>query len=142
MYSGQLRRALIRHPLTRAYYFGVFARNTVPPIPFYRDVAFIVNTDPLHKPGQHWVAFFVTSDTVYYFDPYGRKPRGFDEIFNSRNNRLYFNKRIQGNGRTCGHYCLYFILSMVSSETLNVFSSDLNSNDRYVRRFISENFAL
>ena len=38
---------------------------------------FFVNTNPSYKPGEHWVAFFITPSKVYYFDPYGIPPTGF-----------------------------------------------------------------
>ena len=34
---------------------------------------YIVNTD-CHK-GRHWVAFYVTEDTLEFFDSYGRHPK-------------------------------------------------------------------
>ena len=72
MKSGQLRKALYHHPMTKKIFGGVFARNKIPDIPKDKTVAYIVNTDPALKPGQHWVAFYITKKTVYsLFDSYG-----------------------------------------------------------------------
>ena len=93
MITSQLRKALLLHPKTTIVYGGVYARNRIPTIPPHKKIAFIVNTDPSHKPGEHWVGFYLTKSTVYYFDPYGIPPVGFQKILQSRNKTLYFGKR-------------------------------------------------
>ena len=140
MYTYQLKRALKKHHKTRSVYGGVFARDKIPIPPRGRRLAYIVNTDPSHKPGQHWVAFFITRDTVYYFDPYGLPPRGFKNVLHCRKQHVYYGKRLQGIGNVCGHYCLYFILSMQTKHSFNVFSDDLNTNDHIVKRFVEKRF--
>ena len=112
MKTSQLGKALKFHPATKHVYGGVFPRNRIPRIPRHVRTAYVINTDPDSQPGQHWVAFFLTKDTVYYFDPYGIKPICFQKIFRSRKKK-YFCKRLQGMGRMCGHYCIYFILSVI-----------------------------
>ena len=142
MKSSQLEKALSSHPVTRNIFKGVFARNRIPTFPKNERLSFVVNTDPAHKPGKHWLAFYVNEDTVYYFDSYGLVPKGFKKILTSRKNKKYFNRRLQGNGKECGHYCIFFLLQMCQHERLllNMFSNDLNANDRIVKRFIQERF--
>jgi len=140
MKSSQILKALQFHPQTKSTFGGVFARNKVPTIPKGKCISFVVNTDPSSKPGEHWVAFFITPSEVYYFDPYGIPPTGFKRIINSRGKQYYFGQRLQGLGRMCGHYCLYFILCMRSYYTFNIFGSDFNANDRIVKQFVENHF--
>lgn len=121
MNTSQLQKALHFHPQTTSVFGGVYARNKLPRVPQNKKVAYIVNTDPAHKPGKHWVAFFLTKTTAYYFDPYGIPPKGFDKILKSRKKKFYFGQRLQGMGRMCGHYCLYFILTMQTKLSLKIF---------------------
>ena len=139
MLTSQLRKALRFHPHTRSVFGGVYARNRIPPVP-NKEIAYIINTDPADKPGKHWVAFYLTKYTVYYFDPYGFPPTGFHKILHARKNVLYFGQRLQGMGRTCGHYCLYFILAMQRDRSFRIFSNDYNANDRIVKRFVERHF--
>ena len=140
MYTYQLKRALKNHPKTRSVYGGVFARDKLPVKPPTKETSYIVNTHPSSKPGQHWVAFFITEDTVYFFDSYGIPPVGFERVIKWRKNYVYNRKRLQGIGRMCGHYCLYFILAMQTHHTFRIFSDDYNTNDRVVKRFVEKRF--
>jgi len=140
MLTTELLKALRFHPHTKSVFAGVYARNKIPRIPLRKRVVYVVNTDPAHKPGTHWVVFFLTKNTVYYFDPYGTPPRGFHRILQSRKNAQYYGQRLQGMGRMCGHYCLYFILAMQTNLSMTIFGSDLNANDRIVKRFVERHF--
>ena len=142
MFSKQISTALERHRETSSIFGGVFARDKLPRIPRQKTIAYVVNTDPAHRPGQHWVAFYLNKDTVYFFDPYGLKPVGFRHIMSTRKNKVYFNKRLQGQGQTCGHYCLYFILAMRTKQSFNIFGDDFNANDRNVQLFVNKNFRI
>lgn len=140
MKSSQIQKALQFHPQTKSTFGGVFARNKVPTIPKRKYISYVVNTDPSHKPGEHWVAFFFTPSEVYYFDPYGIPPARFERILNSRRKRHYFGRRLQGLGQTCGHYCLYFILCMQTHYAFNIFGNNFNVNDRIVKQFVENHF--
>lgn len=140
MFTRELKTALKRHRQTARVYGGVFARNRVPRIPKRKRIAYVVNTDPAHMPGQHWVAFYMDDDTVYYFDPYGLPPIGFERIMQSRKKQLFFKRRLQGQGKMCGQYCLYFILSMQTHRSFQLFGDDLNANDRIVEQFVRHHF--
>jgi hypothetical protein len=133
-------KALCFHHQTKSIFAGVYARNKIPKVPKQKRIAYIVNTDPANKPGKHWVAFFLTRKTIYYFDPYGIPPHGFHRILRSRKNVCYFGQRLQGMGRMCGHYCLYFILAMQTNLSLEIFGSDLSANDRIVKRLAEKHF--
>ena len=142
MRTSHIKRAMSVHPKTKGIFGGVFARNRVPKRIPAKTVAYIVNTDPDHKPGQHWIALYITKETVYYFDPYGLPPQGFHRVRKWRKRMQYFKQRLQGRGRMCGHYCLYFILSTQMNLSFNVFGSDLNANDRLVYRLVKRHLPI
>ena len=142
MKTSQLKKALTRHHQTQSVFGGVYARDKVPTAPKGKTVAYVVNTDKSNQPGQHWVVFYYTPHQVKYFDPYGRPPQGFQRLLGSRTRKQYFKRRLQGLGRMCGHYCLYFILTQCSHLTLCPFGRDYNANDRYVKRMAEMHFAL
>ena len=138
MKSYQLETALRSHPETKEAFLGVFASDELPTTVNMDDVALIANTDPSHMPGQHWCAFYVTADCVYYFDPYGLPPlvKSFDTLMRCRKKSLVFPRRLQGSGTVCGHYCLYFILAMARKDAdvmMDKFGQHLDANDRLVR---------
>ena len=143
MKTRQLYRALKFHKDVKPIFKGVFASNRLPRyIPKGKTVALIANTDPSHKPGQHWVAFFYTRTHVYFFDSYGRPPckPPFHRLMKYRKYKKYFGRRIQGEGHGCGLYCMYFILAMINNYDFTCFGHNLNANDHYVRNFVRENF--
>ena len=140
MFTRQLRRALRFHPQTESVFGGVYAWNRLPRVHSRQPVAYVVNTDPAHKPGQHWVVFYITRDVIYYFDPYGIPPVRFHSILHCRKNVKYFGQRLQGSGHMCGHYCIYFILAMETNRSFEIFGSDLNANDRIVKRYVERRF--
>ena len=137
-------KALRFHRETKDIFLGVYASNTLPIIPRNKKIALIVNTDPANKPGQHWCAFYFTPSSVYFFDSYGNSPytSSFHRLMRQRRYKHVFGRRIQGNGRVCGYYCVYFILAMIRNREFSHFGTDLNANDRVVRKFVKENFPI
>lgn len=144
MRSSQIQSILKRHRDIQPIFKGVFASNRLPRrIPKNVTLAYIANTDPAHKPGQHWVAIFYTKTCVYYFDSYGRGPTtpNFKRMMYFRKYRKVFGRRIQGDGKECGYYCLYFILAMVYNKDFSCFGDDFNANDRLVRKLVKKYFS-
>ena len=75
----------------------------------------VVNTDPADKPGQHWVAIYITREGVgEYFDSYGRPPNlpQIQQVFQKNVNDVIYNTRhLQGTFSTvCGQYVIFFLL--------------------------------
>lgn len=106
---------------------------------------YIVNTDPISKPGQHWILIYRTTElNCYYFDSYG----GYNPIENDISNflsinglRIYRNRnRFQSDStELCGVYCLYVLHALLhldhtfSRIVLNTFcSTDWLSNDLFL----------
>lgn len=106
-----MRRLLANNRVT---FLGVFAADMVPK---YRSndsypLCFIVNTDPVNKPGEHWVAVYADSkSSVEFFDSYGLPVTAYPHIRGLQNTRSYNTVSLQSLlSQTCGHFCIYFLL--------------------------------
>ena len=65
MNTEQLKCAISCDQNMKETIIGVYASNTIPTTLPSPPFGLIVNTDPKHRAGRHWVAFFVEEkDTV------------------------------------------------------------------------------
>ena len=70
MNTDQINSALEGYELFQ----GTHPANHIPCAVPNRDQAFIINTDPCIKEGQHWVALTILKDgSAEYFDSFGRR---------------------------------------------------------------------
>lgn len=141
MRTSQLTSLLRKHNATRKVFKGVYPCDRIPnsvPSP----AALIANTDPDGQPGRHWVAYYFTPSTVYFFDSYGQPPWKMElqRPMALRKYKRYFPRRLQGLSRVCGYYCLYFILAMVKGWGFQHFGRHLNRNDMLVKRMVDRHF--
>ena len=148
MNGSEIERALRSDRITGEKFVGVFASDSLPKDKEYPG-AYIVNTDPSSKPGQHWIAFFLPEPgRIEVFDSFGKDPVtystdfakwiGKDHVQNSR-------KTLQSNSTTvCGNFCLFFILLRCYDVTFKDIASILTSNtalnDKFVHKFINKFF--
>ena len=92
-----------------------------------RPVAFIINTDSVNEPGEHWVALYLCCDeTAIYFDPFGLPPihKDFTNFIkqNSPRGLLYSSLSSQNMFSTlCGWYCIEFVKAMNKKSSLSQF---------------------
>ena len=147
MNTRQLEDLLRNNPITRSKFCGVYAENTLPRHLESYPCGVIVNTDPKGQPGQHWVAFYLTSPQEgEFFDSYGHTPQ-----FYSRHYVEFLNRNVQdwtSNPKglqstftaVCGEYCIFYLLHRargVNMNTIvNVFHSNKEYNDHLVYRFV------
>ena len=81
MDTKQLFEALMSHKLTRKIFDGIYSIDTLEDIT-RRPKFIICNTDPSHKPGKHWVAFyFMDKETVFFFDSLGKNISDYGKKF-------------------------------------------------------------
>jgi hypothetical protein len=127
----------------------VFALDELPNVVVPRPSVIVINTDPSTKPGQHWVAVYITREGVAeYFDSYG-KPVYLSEIkwFLKKNGDAVRsnNQSIQGTLSTvCGQYCIFFLLhrcrGLSMTKIVHLFSNDKTDNDIIVNDFVRRRF--
>ena len=124
---------------------GVFAADTLPVfLCSSSSHAFVVNTHPHDKPGEHWVAVYITPfKKAIYFDSFGLAPWQDDIRKFIKENSLtlvYNSTPIQSLiSQNCGLFCIYFLQKMTLgaslTEMLSVFKPyDPAYNDGFIQR--------
>ena len=95
---------------------GVFSKDTLPKyLPSGQAHALVCNLSHSKHPGTHWVAIYISPfGDLTYFDSFGRAPdvTEIDIFINNHARTVTYNRLpIQGSiTRTCGLYCIYFII--------------------------------
>ena len=116
--------------------------------------AIVVNTEAHTERGEHWVAFYCSSDgyLIEYFDSYGRSPYQPDfQKFLRRNSHhcrhIYNRYRLQGYYTSvCGKYCLTYLycraaLNMSLNDYVQLFDlASPPSNDALVCKLFDSFF--
>ena len=73
-------------------FLGVFAFDLIPLASLMSSDSFprccIINTDPIGKPGQHWVAFYRENSGLEFFDSYGNSPETYHFKFPIRGTKI------------------------------------------------------
>jgi len=111
----QLNKILKHDMCTSRYFLGVFSNDNLPKkIKNYPSI-FIINTSPSYIQEGHWLAVFISKNKqLYFFDSYGLHPKFYklNKYFNSISRKFTYNKtQFQSFfSKTCGYFCLIFIL--------------------------------
>ena len=150
MDSNQIAHVLRTDTFSKTYFQGVF------PLDHLRDVhptfpcAIVINTDPSHLPGTHWVAIFISNTRKGdYFDSYGLPPSTWPDIQRFLNkhciNYRYNDNMLQGLFSTvCGQYCIFFLLhksrGLSMENIISWFSRHTAVNDERVYGFVKKHF--
>jgi len=114
LYTSELERA-IRSDQTHQEFLGVFASDQLPHRIGHYPASLVVNTDPVHKPGTHWIAYyFDAKHHLDYFDSEGMPPHPNTPLsqFADRNadSLSYCDKPLQSiHSAVCGYYCIAFL---------------------------------
>lgn len=134
-----LRRAL--EPL-EVRFTGVFAADTIPNACEY-PFCFVINTDPASKPGEHWVACYVTSPSkVEFFDSYGMPVEAYPNIRLPYTVTKHNTVSLQDIGSyACGHYCIYYLCNRAQGTSLSRIVERLSilqsaRREYLIRRFV------
>ena len=147
----KLNSLLPFHPLTNIeiseYYSneprfnGVYSRDNLPKIT--KKGAYVINLDEYENTDTHWIALFVKTNAVIYFDSFGMEhiPKEINKFIDSNNKKIKANIfRMQAyDSIMCGYFCIEFINYMLKGKTLldytNLFSpNDFKKNDRTIKR--------
>lgn len=142
MNTREINRILRQHPVTKNIFKGVFPCDSIPNQinpPF----ALVCNTDPSTKPGEHWVAMFVTSSGQgEYFDSYGISPLRveFKTFLQKKCTRFRWNKiRFQSDSTSvCGQYCIFYLLLRSGGLSIEEIAAKLPKDEFVSDCFVSE----
>lgn len=136
MDSLQILRNL-RKNVNNAFY-GVFPSDRLPQHVIDRPAYIVANTDPAHKSGTHWVAFYIPKrGNIEYFDSFGKRPEDKNFLKFIRNNKAK-NKCFKHNSKClqsdysslCGHYCCVYLIHRKNGRSLKHFLSNFQRKNR------------
>lgn len=122
MYASHLCKLACGDPFIKNKFGGVFPCDG---LPAHKAgfLYFIVNLDPKHLPGSHWIAIAFKKDIALYFDSYGRAPMQKDILtFLRRNARIIkYNTIMFQNFKStsCGLFSLYFLYKISRNSSIN-----------------------
>lgn len=119
MNSRQIENLLKNVSVTKNKFLGVFPSDKIPKSKKYPH-CMVINTMREGTRGEHWIACFIpNSTTVEYFDSFGETPNDDISTYLNTFKHVKINKnQIQfPSADTCGHYCVYFIVSRCSGSS-------------------------
>ena len=104
-------------------------------------LCFVSNTHPSTKPGEHWVAFYLTApDSLEFFDSYGLPPSVYEYDVTPASSNPHTLQQL--DSKVCGQYCVYYLYhrcrGKVLTQILAPFSlQDKAWNDHSVASYVS-----
>ena len=140
MRTEELEEYMLRDPFIRQFYGGVVALDQLPKV-IEKPTIYVVNSDPAHLPGRHWLAIFF--DRVNeHFDSAGLYPSKSLEVeLIAHGPRFRYNdQRVQAfRSDSCGLFCLFYCYfrcrSFSFKEIMSMFSNNLKLNEAIVIYF-------
>ena len=108
--------------------------------------AYIINLDEYENTGMpHWIALFVKTNEVIYFDSFGIEhiPKEINKLIGNREINANIFRLQAYDSIMCGYYCIEFINYMLKGKTLldytNLFSpNDFKKNDQIIKRIFKK----
>lgn len=128
----------------RKTFLGVYAIDQLPrTLPTKRPLLLVCNTDPIQKPGQHWIAIYIGPNSYgEYFDSLGLTvPSTFKKFLDRYCSRwITVDRQLQSViSSFCGHYCVYYCYWREKGRDLNKivnsFTNDTGLNDFIAHKF-------
>src|SRR5882724_5062914 len=123
-------------------YVGAFPRDILPRKLRKGKNAMVINTDPSHLPGQHWVALIIQDGAGEYFDSFGMPPL-HDDITSYISKQCpkgccYNPMHLQSvTSSTCGLYTIAYIVWRCTQNDFNsfikLFTTSNTENDKRMR---------
>ena len=145
----KLNSLLPFHPLTNIeiseYYSNepkfnaVYSRDNLPRIT--KKGAYVINLDEYEDAGAHWIALFIKTNEVIYFDSFGIEhiPKEINKFIRSKKlgSAVGNNKKIKANifriqaydSIMCEYFCIEFINYMLKGKTLLDYTNLFSPND-------------
>jgi hypothetical protein len=133
-----LKKTLQKDVFCRNKFKAVLPRDFLPTRVQYPS-AYIVNTHPSYKRGEHWLAIYYDENGKgIFFDSFGMSPAFYhlEGFLNKTSKEWEYNKhQLQSfSSMACGYYCLYFIMlccrGLKLNDIVNLFSkNNFNIND-------------
>ena len=102
---------------------GVYSRDSLPDK--IKDGTYVINLDEYSNIGTHWIALYVNTKTVTYFDSLGVEhiPKEIKKVFNNKNIIANIFRIQRHDSVMCGYFCNGFIDFMLKSNNLTDFAN-------------------
>jgi hypothetical protein len=142
MFENTIEEILERDEKTKKCFKGVFAFDEAPKRLTF-PCCFILNSEKRSKREGHWLALHY-NDTGFcsFFDSYGNHPDYFNltEYLNDSSSGWTWNrKRIQGDSKFCGYYCIFYLIFKCRKQLakyFNFFGKNFLNNDKKIEIMI------
>ena len=121
------------HPLTNfeimKYYEnesrlnGVYSRDNL--ANKIKDRAYVINLDEHSDIGTHWIALYVRSNDISYFDSFGVEhiPKKIKEFLKNKSIKTNIFRIQAYDSIMCGYFCIVFINFIFKGKTLTEFTN-------------------
>lgn len=147
MNTIEVENFLKRDKFARKIFKGVVAIDQLNFNNIRKPSAFVVNTDPSYRSGEHWFAIiFPKYGQIEYFDAYGLSPinKEIREIWLTNKNKFIINRnKIQSiNSTNCGKYAIFYIYlrarNIPIKKIKHFFSNDKLYNDKFIDKLFNK----
>uniref|UniRef100_A0A1A8C6A0 Uncharacterized protein n=2 Tax=Nothobranchius kadleci TaxID=1051664 RepID=A0A1A8C6A0_NOTKA len=135
------------------YFGGVYASDQLSTVPknIRLPAYFVVNTHPVHLPGEHWLALAVEQNGLgTFFDSYGLSPEfkyypeNILNFLTERCSRIqYQDCQLQSFASDrCGQHCVFFLChkacGLSLKQILSKYHKNVDKNDAMVYHFVKK----
>lgn len=138
--TKQLEYLALTDPVLNPVFQGVFAADQLPKNPEkIKPRAYIVNADPINKPGSHWFGVYTEKNKCEVMDSYGLPltwyarsdlvPWIFERWEDVRSSAKILQEK---KSKSCGQYVLIYLKMRCRGKSMNDFTDLFNERD-YVR---------
>ena len=142
MVGQTLHQVIKQDPHAAPLFEEVFAADTLPRYVNKKPSYYIINSDPISKPGRHWLALTIDwHGNAEYFDSYGFPPHTLEHRkFLDRHSKSSRHNHVElqaFDSVVCGQYCIMYLLHKAHGYSLPdfvnmYFTNDRHKNDKYV----------
>jgi hypothetical protein len=138
-------------PFKKYGFKGVYSLDEIKKIPVSDKMSFIMNLDPSHKPGSHWVAVNIDSKkdkSVEYYDSYGDEPpnqflKDIKYLIKKINPDTYLKFKVnkiinqRSNSSNCGFFAMKFLVDRYNNIPFPEASgySDIMKSEKNIEKF-------
>ena len=108
---------------------GVYSRDNLPRK--IKDEAYVINLDEYSDIGTHWIALYVSTKTVTYFDSFGAEhiPKEIKNIINNKNIIANILRLQAYDSVMCGYFYVGFFDFMFKGNSLRDFIKLFSPNN-------------
>ena len=148
MNNLQIDRILSSIPRTRKNFMGVYNIKFLPIRFFRKNVLVVVNTEENIEKIGHWVAFYIESNKIIFFDSFAKHPvlhygGNIGRLFLNYTQRVIaLKKPVQHPlSSVCGAYVIWFLHNITTCKNIpklfKIFKyNDKIRNDNYVKNYL------